>query len=108
MRPQAEPVTIRPRSRHQWLLSGFSRVGFTPRPIRRRTKGETCGILSRVDDRPLTEEELQQLRQNLARLSESGVENVYREAYVACELKGTRLPKPVAIQQLVQAWRQLW
>ena len=61
-----------------------------------------------MDDRPLTEPELQELRQNLARLSESGVENAYREAYRQCELRGNQLPKPVAMQQLVQAWRQLW
>jgi hypothetical protein len=61
-----------------------------------------------VDDRPRTKDEIDQLRRNLARLSEPSVENVYGEAHKACELKGNNLPKPVAIQQLVQAWRQLW
>jgi hypothetical protein len=61
-----------------------------------------------MDDRPLTPEEVKQLRENLARLSEAGVENAYVEAYKACEMKAGRLPRPVAIQQLVQAWRQLW
>jgi hypothetical protein len=61
-----------------------------------------------MEDRPLTPEELNELRNNLARLSEAGVENAYKEAYKACEIRGGRLPRPVAIQQLVQAWRQLW
>jgi hypothetical protein len=61
-----------------------------------------------MDDRPLTEDELAQLRQNLARMSESGVKNVYQEAHKECEMKGGRLPKAVAIQQLVSAWKQLW
>ena len=61
-----------------------------------------------MDDRPLTAEEVTQLRENLARLSEAGVENAYVQAYKDCEMRGGRLPRPVAIQQLVQAWRTLW
>jgi hypothetical protein len=61
-----------------------------------------------VDDRPLTPDELEDLRRNLSRLSESGVANAYREAYKQCEMRGDKPPKPVAVQQLVQAWRQLW
>lgn len=61
-----------------------------------------------MEDRPLNDDELAQLRQNLARLSEAGVESVYRDAYKSCEMKGGKLPRAVAIQQLVQAWRQLW
>ena len=49
-----------------------------------------------MDDRPLTEDELAQLRQNLARMSESGVKNVYQDAYRECEMKGGRLPKAAA------------
>ena len=56
-----------------------------------------------MDDRPLTKEELEQLRQKLAHLSQPGLENAYREAYKDCELRGSRVPKAVAIQQLVQA-----
>jgi len=61
----------------------------------------------RMDDRPLNEEQLSELRQNLAKLSESGVENAYQQAHKDCEMRGGQLPKAVAIQQLVQAWRQL-
>ena len=56
----------------------------------------------------LTEEELKKYRQQLARLSECSVEEEYKQAYRECEMKGDRLPKPYALQQLVQAWRQLW
>jgi hypothetical protein len=65
-------------------------VHSTPNSLaQRRTKGEnTNGILWFVDDRPLTKVEVEELRRNLARLSNSGVENAYREAYKQCELKG--------------------
>jgi len=59
-------------------------------------------------DDPLTPSQLEQLRRNLALLSKSGVETAYQQAYKDCEMKGDKLPRPVAIQQLVQAWRQLW
>jgi hypothetical protein len=65
-------------------------------------------MMAGVDDAPLSEEQIKQLRLNLSRLSESGVEDAYKEAYRQCELKSDRLPTPVAIQQLVQAWRQMW
>jgi hypothetical protein len=61
-----------------------------------------------MEERPLNREEIEQLRRNLARLSEPSVENAHREAYKACEMKGSKSPQPVSIQQLVQAWRQLW
>jgi len=59
-------------------------------------------------DRPLTEQELKALQQNLARLSEEGVKQTYREAWEDCRMKGERLPPAKAVQQLVQAWKQLW
>ena len=58
--------------------------------------------------RPLTEDELRQLRQKLARLSEHRVRDLYDEAWEACRIKGQRIPSPKAVQQLVQAWKQLW
>lgn len=59
-------------------------------------------------DRPLTEPELKAVQQNLARLSESSVRQVYRQAWEECRMKGERLPSAKAVQQLVQAWKQLW
>jgi lysozyme family protein len=58
--------------------------------------------------RPLTEHELKDLQQNLARLSEPSVKQVYQQAWEECRIKGERLPPAKAIQQLVQAWKQLW
>jgi hypothetical protein len=77
-------------------------------PVKGEETAKLMCYASSVDDAPLTPDELRQLRSNLARLSQSGVENTYRQAYRDCEMKGDRLPRPVAIQQLVQAWRQLW
>jgi hypothetical protein len=59
-------------------------------------------------DRPLTEKELEALQQNLARLSEPSVKQVYQQAWEECRMKGERLPPAKAVQQLVQAWKQLW
>ncbi len=50
-------------------------------------------MLFRMDDQPLTEEQLLQLRQNLARLSESSVKDAYQQAHKDCEMKGDNLPK---------------
>lgn len=58
-------------------------------------------------DRPLTEQELAELRQNIARLSEDAVRRFYDDAWAECRLKGQRLPPAKAVQQLVQAWKQL-
>lgn len=56
----------------------------------------------------LSEEELKQLRQNLAHLSPDGVRNFYERAFEDCRLIYNRLPSPRKIQTLVQAWRTLW
>jgi hypothetical protein len=61
-----------------------------------------------VDDSPLTKDEIDQLRENLAKLSDEGVRNLYRTAWEECRMKGERLPPAKAVQQLVQAWKQLW
>lgn len=53
----------------------------------------------------MSEKEIAELRRNLSLLSPSGVEKFYRETHKACELE--RKPGPHAIQQLVQAWKQL-
>ena len=47
-------------------------------------------------------------QQRLARLSEPSVQAAYRRAYHACRMDGERLPGPRLIQELVQAWKQLW
>lgn len=42
------------------------------------------------------------------RLGEPSVQAVYRRSYHACRMDGERLPGPREIQELVQAWKQLW
>ncbi len=61
-----------------------------------------------ADQHPFNEKELEQLRQNVSRLSEHGVREFYRHAWEDCRMKGELLPSAKAIQQLVQAWKQLW
>jgi len=61
-----------------------------------------------TDDRPFSAEELRDLQDRLARLTEPSLEAVYRRAHGACRMEGDRLPGPRVIQELVQAWKQLW
>src|SRR3982074_2301881 len=56
----------------------------------------------------LNEEELKQLRHNLAHLSPGGVREFYERAFEDCRLVYNRLPSPRKIQTLVQTWKQLW
>jgi hypothetical protein len=64
-----------------------------------------------LPDRPpkdaLTAKELKDLQYRLAHLSDSHVEDFYITAHRECCLHGKGLPSPRAIQQLVQAWKQL-
>ena len=55
----------------------------------------------------LSESELKDLQRNLALLSTSSVEDFYHQAHRECCLGEKGLPSPRAIQQLVQAWKQL-
>jgi hypothetical protein len=55
----------------------------------------------------LSEEQLKELRRNLARLSPSAVRDFYERAYSDCRLVYSRLPTPRQIQILVQVWKQL-
>ena len=59
-------------------------------------------------ERPLTEQELKALQQNLAKLSEDSVRREYDQAWEECRMRGERLPPAKAVQRLVQAWKQLW
>ena len=58
-------------------------------------------------ERVLSREDLKQLQDNLAHLSESGVRDLYLRAHRECALVGSNFPDAVSIQQLVQAWKQL-
>ncbi len=69
-------------------------------------------LMARRPDPPkeevLNEDELKQLRNNLAHLSESGVRDFYQRAYEECRIAYDRIPCPRKIQTLVQVWKQLW
>jgi hypothetical protein len=55
----------------------------------------------------LSREELEDLRQHLAKLSTPGLESEYQRVHQDCRLEGSRLPQPAAVQQLVTLWRLL-
>jgi hypothetical protein len=55
----------------------------------------------------LTEQDLKQLRYNLAHLSVTAVRDFYEQAYQDFRLVYTRLPSPRKVQTLVQVWKQL-
>ena len=78
------------------------------RLARRRRQGEHAILFPVEPDRPLTKEELDQLQHNLALLSPHSVRQAYDQAWEECRMKGERLPPAKAVQQLVQAWKQLW
>jgi hypothetical protein len=56
----------------------------------------------------LSREHLKELSDNLAHLSMNAVLDFYQRAYRDCRIVNSRtFPPPRAIQQLVQAWKQL-
>ncbi len=59
-------------------------------------------------DHPFTDDDLKAIEENLARLHESSVKRIYREAWQQCEMKGERVPPAKAVQNLVQVWEYLW
>lgn len=54
-----------------------------------------------------TSEELKEIGRNLALLSAQGVREFYERAYRECRISGRDFPPARAIQELVQAWKQL-
>jgi len=72
---------------------------------------EFSGMARRPDEREqemLSEENLKELRHNLAHLSLPAVRGFYEIAYRDCRLVYDHLPSPRQIQTLVQVWKQLW
>jgi hypothetical protein len=56
----------------------------------------------------LTEQDLAELRHNLAHLSVGAVRDFYERSYRDCRLIYNRLPSPKQMQTLIQVWKQLW
>jgi hypothetical protein len=67
-----------------------------------------AGRPDRGKEEILTEEQLKQLRHNLAHLSEQHVQDFYERAHQDCRMVNGRVPSPQDIQTLVQVWNQLW
>jgi hypothetical protein len=55
----------------------------------------------------MTKEQLADFERRLSMLSDQGVEGVYQDAYSDCRYEGKQLPQPIAVQQLIAAWREL-
>ncbi len=52
--------------------------------------------------------DLDEIRHNLSLLSEHGVREFYQRAYRECAIINSQtFPAPRAVQELVQAWKQL-
>jgi hypothetical protein len=62
---------------------------------------------SRPDRDALTREQLASLQRRLATMSITGVRDFYFGAYLRCRLDGDEVPSARAIQELMQAWKQL-
>jgi hypothetical protein len=64
----------------------------------------------RPDLRPeeiLSRDDLKALANNLAHLSLEGVRGFYERAYQECRITNRDFPPARALQELVQAWKQL-
>ena len=59
-------------------------------------------------DRPVTREEVRELRRHLSSVDPFRVERAYQQAYERCRLRGEVLPRAAAIQELITAWKVLW
>lgn len=55
----------------------------------------------------LSREDLKELGQRLSHLSINGVRDFYERAYQQCRITSRDFPSARAVQELVQAWRQL-
>lgn len=56
----------------------------------------------------LSSADLKQMREGLSRLSIEAVRHAYQTAYARCRMVNDRVPSARSIQELVQAWKQLW
>lgn len=56
----------------------------------------------------LSPADLKQMREGLSRLSIEAVRHAYQTAYARCRMVNDHVPSARSIQELVQAWKQLW
>jgi hypothetical protein len=61
----------------------------------------------RGPDEILTRKELAELRNRLTMMSTTAVQDFYQSAYFVCRIGPGHFPSARAIQELVQAWKQM-
>jgi len=65
-------------------------------------------VNTRMKDGPLTQEELEAVRERLRKMSDAQLVRHYEAGLQMCQLDpGKRPPSASFVQQLVQAWREL-
>ncbi len=77
---------------------------------RANKRRSTIPVVARSKGGPnevLTKEQLQKIRHKLAEMSGTAIQDFYRSAHYRAQRHQDRLPPPRAIQELVQAWKQL-
>jgi hypothetical protein len=55
----------------------------------------------------LSRNELAELQQHLSMMGQSAVQDFYRSAHFICRIGPAHFPSAKAIQELVQAWKQM-
>ena len=59
-------------------------------------------------DQPLSNQELEELRQRFSRMSMTALADAYHAAWTRCKMEhGGKVPPARFVQELVQAWREL-
>ena len=61
----------------------------------------------RPADEVLTRKDLAELQRRLAMMSQTAVQDFYQYAHSACRMGPGHFPSARAIQELVQAWKQM-
>jgi hypothetical protein len=59
------------------------------------------------EDLIMSAEELEQMRQGLARMNRSALLHAYQTAYARCRMVNDRVPSARSVQELVQVWKEL-
>jgi hypothetical protein len=78
----------------------------------RRTKGESAKIRI-MDRRPnspeeiLTRKDLVELQRRLSMMSITAVQDFYQYTHNTCRIEPGHFPSPRAMQELIQAWKQM-
>lgn len=58
--------------------------------------------------RVYTKEQLKEMRQGFARLHPSALQIRYQQLWTELRMSSNAPPHPAVVQELVQAWKQLW